>query len=72
MNLQHYLLGVALGLLAFGQTMAQQLSPEQARAKAEAFLQQKTGLRSASDLQLRFAITDTTQLDAGGTLRATS
>lgn len=72
MNLKHYLFGAALGLLAFGQTMAQQLSPEQAKAKAEAFLQQKTGLRSAGDLQLCFAVSDTTQLDAGATLRATS
>ena len=29
-----------------GQAMAQQLSPEQAKAVAEAFLQQKTGLRA--------------------------
>ena len=40
MNLKHYLLGLFLSLLAMGQTMAQQLSPEQAKAKAEAFLQQ--------------------------------
>ena len=72
MNLKHYLLGAALGLLAMGQTMAQQLSPEQAKAKAEAFLQQKTGLRSAGDLQLCFAVSDTTQLNTGATLRATS
>ena len=55
-----------------GQAMAQQLSPEQAKAKAEAFLQQKTGLRSASDLQLCFAVNDTTQFGAGATLRAAS
>lgn len=72
MKMRRYFLCAALGLLAMGQTMAQQLSPEQAKAKAEAFLQQKTGLRSAGDLQLSFAITDTTQLDAGGTLRAAS
>ena len=72
MKMRRYFLCAALGLLAMGQTMAQQLSPEQAREKAEAFLQQKTGLRSASDLQLCFAITDTTQLDAGGTLRTAS
>lgn len=55
-----------------GQTLAQQLSPEQAKAKAEAFLSAKTGFRSASDLQLRFAVSDTTQLDAdaAGSLRA--
>ena len=55
-----------------GQTMAQQLSLEQARRNAEAFLQQKTGLRSAGELQLSFAVSDTTQLDAGATLRAAS
>ena len=70
--MRHYFLCAALGLLAIGQTMAQQLSPEQAKVNAEAFLQQKTGLRSASDLQLCFAVSDTTQLDAGATLRATS
>ena len=72
MNLKHYLLGLFLSLLAMGQTMAQQLSPEQAKAKAEAFLQQKTGLRAAGDLQLSFAVSDTTQLDAGATLRSAS
>ena len=69
---RHYFLSAALGLLALGQTMAQQLSPEQAKANAEAFLQQKTGLRAAGDLQLCFAVSDTTQLDAGTTLRSTS
>ena len=49
MKAKHYLLGAALSLLAMGQTMAQQLSPEQARANAEAFLQQQTGLRSTSE-----------------------
>ena len=72
MKVRHYLFGAALGLLAMGQTMAQQLSLEQARQNAETFLQQKTGLRSASDLRLCFAVSDTTQLDAGATLRATS
>lgn len=52
--------------------MAQQLSPEQAKANAEAFLQQKTGLRSTSELQLSFSVSDTTQLDAVTTLRAIS
>ena len=70
MNLKHYLLGLFLSLLAMGQTMAQQLSPEQAKAKAEAFLQQKTGLRAAGDLQLSFAVNDTRRLGAGATLRA--
>ena len=72
MKAKHYLLGAALSLLAMGQTMAQQLSPEQARANAEAFLQQQTGLRSTSELQLSFAVSDTMQLDAGVTLRSTS
>ena len=64
MKVRHYLFCAALSLLTMGQTMAQQLSPEQAKAKAEAFLQQKTGLRSSSELQLSFAVSDTTQLDA--------
>ena len=68
MKTRHYLLGVLLSLLAMGQTMAQQLSLEQARRNAETFLQQKTGLRSAGELQLCFAVSDTTQLDAGATL----
>ena len=72
MKAKHYLLGAALSLLTMGQTMAQQLSLEQARRNAEAFLQQKTGLRSAGELQLSFAVSDTTQLDAGATLRAAS
>ena len=72
MKTRHYLLGALLSLLAMGQTMAQQLSPEQARRNAETFLQQKTGLRSAGELQLCFAVSDTTQLDAGATLRAAS
>ena len=72
MKKRHYFLCAALSLLAMGQAMAQQLSPEQAKAKAEAFLQQKTGLRSASDLQLCFAVNDTTQFGAGATLRAAS
>ena len=72
MKVRHYLFCAALSLLTMGQTMAQQLSPEQAKAKAEAFLQQKTGLRSSSELQLSFAVSDTTQLDAGATLRSTS
>ncbi len=72
MKAKHYLLGAALSLLAMGQTMAQHLSPEQARANAEAFLQQQTGLRSTSELQLSFAVSDTMQLDAGVTLRSTS
>ena len=55
-----------------GQAMAQQLSPEQAKAKAEAFLQQQTGLRSTSEFQLSFAVSDTMQLDAGATLRSAS
>ena len=70
MKKRDYILCAALGLLAIGQTLAQQLSPSQAKAKAEAFLQQKAGLRAAGDLQLLFAVTDTTQLDAGTTLRA--
>lgn len=70
MKKRDYILCAALGLLAIGQTLAQQLSPSQAKAKAEAFLQQKEGLRAAGDLQLLFAVTDTTQLDAGTTLRA--
>ena len=70
MKKRDYLLCAALCLLAMGQTLAQQLSPSQAKAKAEAFLQQKAGLRAAGDLQLLFAVTDTTQLDAGTTLRA--
>ena len=72
MKKRHYFLCAVLSLLAMGQAMAQQLSPEQAKAKAEAFLQQKTGLRSASDLQLCFAVNDTTQFGAGATLRAAS
>ncbi|MDY4845891.1 MAG: C10 family peptidase [Parabacteroides sp.] len=52
--------------------MAQHLSPEQARANAEAFLQQQTGLRSTSEFQLSFAVSDTMQLDAGATLRSAS
>ena len=69
MKTKHFLFCAALGLLTIGQTLAQQLSPEQAKAKAEAFLQQKTGLRSAGDLQLLFTVTDTTQLDAAASLR---
>ena len=61
MKKRHYFLCAALSLLAMGQAMAQQLSPEQAKAKAEAFLQQKTGLRAAGDLQLSFAVSDTMQ-----------
>ena len=72
MKAKHYLLGAALSLLAMGQTMAQHLSPEQARANAEAFLQQQTGLRSTSEFQLSFAVSDTMQLDAGATLRSAS
>lgn len=72
MKTKDYILCAVIGFLAIGQTLAQQLSPEQAKAKAEAFLQQKTGLRSAGDLQLLFAVSDTTQLDvnATGSLRA--
>ena len=72
MKTKDYILCTVIGFLAIGQTLAQQLSPEQAKAKAEAFLQQKTGLRSAGDLQLLFAVSDTTQLDvnATGSLRA--
>lgn len=69
MKKRDFLFCAALGLLTIGQTLAQQLSPEQAKAKAEAFLQQKTGLRSAGDLQLLFTVTDTTQLDAAASLR---
>ena len=72
MKAKHYLLVAALSLLAMGQTMAQHLSPEQARANAEAFLQQQTGLRSTSEFQLSFAVSDTMQLDAGATLRSAS
>ena len=72
MKKRHYFLCAVLSLLVLGQAMAQQLSLEQARKKAEAFLQQKTGLRSASDLQLCFAVNDTTQFGAGATLRAAS
>ena len=72
MKVRHYLFCAALSVLTMGQTMAQQLSPEHAKAKAEAFLQQKTGLRSSSELQLSFAVSDTTQLDAGENLRSTS
>lgn len=70
MKKRDYILCAALCLLAMGQTLAQQLSPSQAKAKAEAFLSEKSGLRSTGDLQLLFAVTDTTQLDAGTTLRA--
>ena len=72
MKKRHYFLCAALSLLAMGQAMAQQLSPEQAKAKAEAFLQQQTGLRSTSEFQLSFAVSDTMQLDAGATLRSAS
>lgn len=67
MKKRDFLFCAALGLLTIGQTLAQQLSPEQAKAKAEAFLSAKTGLRSACDLQLRFAVSDTTQLPEGAT-----
>lgn len=72
MKKRDYILCAALCLLAMGQTLAQQLSPSQAKAKAEAFLSEKSGLRSAGDLQLLFSVTDTTQLDADatGSLRA--
>ena len=72
MKKRDYILCAALGLLAIGQTLAQQLSPSQAKAKAEAFLSEKSGLRSTGDLQLLFSVTDTTQLDADatGSLRA--
>ena len=72
MKKRDYLLCAALCLLAMGQTLAQQLSPSQAKAKAEAFLSEKSGLRSTGDLQLLFSVTDTTQLDADatGSLRA--
>lgn len=72
MKKRDYILCAALCLLAMGQTLAQQLSPEQAKAKAEAFLSEKSGLRSTGDLQLLFSVTDTTQLDADatGSLRA--
>ena len=72
MKKRDYILYAVLGLLAMGQTLAQQLSPNQAKAKAEAFLSAKAGLRAAGDLQLLFAVTDTTQLDADatGSLRA--
>ena len=70
MTKRNYILCAVLSLLAIGQAMAQQLSPSQAKAKAEAFLSAKAGLRAAGDLQLLFAVTDTTQLDAGTTLRA--
>ena len=72
MKKRDYILYAILGLLAMGQTLAQQLSPSQAKAKAEAFLSAKAGLRAAGDLQLLFAVTDTTQLDADatGSLRA--
>lgn len=72
MKKRDYILCAALCLLAMGQTLAQQLSPSQAKAKAEAFLSEKSGLRSTGDLQLLFSVTDTTQLDADatGSLRA--
>ena len=69
MKKRQFLFFAVLCLLVMGQTFAQQLSPNQAKAKAEAFLSKKTGLRAAGDLQLLFAVTDTTQLDAGTTLR---
>ena len=67
MKKRDYILYGVLGLLAMGKTLAQQLSPNQAKAKAEAFLSAKAGLRAAGDLQLLFAVTDTTQLDADAT-----
>ena len=72
MKKRDYILCAALGLLAIGQTLAQQLSPSQAKAKAEAFLSEKSGLRSTGDLQLLFSVTDPPQLDAdaAGSLRA--
>lgn len=55
---------------AFGGLQAQQISADRARQTAEQFLNRQTGLRAAGELQLAFAVSDTTQLDAQATLRA--
>ena len=55
---------------AFGGLQAQQISAGRARQTAEQFLNRQTGLRAAGELQLAFAVSDTTQLDAQATLRA--
>ncbi|MGM9760779.1 MAG: C10 family peptidase, partial [Parabacteroides sp.] len=60
----------SLCFFAFGGLQAQQISVDQARQTAQQFLNRQTGLRSADELQLAFAVSDTTQLDAQATLRA--
>lgn len=67
MKKEYYLLCFVFSFLAMSRTLAQQLSHDQARDKAETFLIEKMGLRSVGELQLLFVVTDTAQFDTDAT-----